>query len=99
MDLSQNLSPMLLQQALLCISITKLIERATERVNQETLKNLNNLRNTLNDLANLTGQTTPEFVNRTEGRFQNYFEPAAQRGFNLLTEAPKQFGTQIAAIY
>ena len=75
----------------------ELIERATERVNQETLKNLNNLRNTLNDLANLTGQTTPEFVNRTEGRFQNYFEPAAQRGFNLLTEAPKQFGTQIAA--
>jgi hypothetical protein len=32
----------------------ELIERATERVQSETLKNLNNLRATLNDLANLT---------------------------------------------
>lgn len=74
----------------------ELVERATERVNAETLKNLQNLRNTLNDLAFLTGQSTPEFVRRTEGRFQNYFEPAAQRGFNLLTQAPAQFGATIA---
>jgi len=74
----------------------ELVERATERVNAETLKNLNNLRRTLNDLAFLTGQSTPEFVRRTEGRFQNYFEPAAQRGFNLLTQAPAQFGATIA---
>ena len=74
----------------------ELIERATERVQSETLKNLNNLRNTLNDLANLTGQSTPEFVNRMEGRLQNYLEPAAQRGYNLLTVKPDEFGEKIA---
>ena len=74
----------------------ELIERATERVQSETLKNLNNLRATLNDLANLTGQTTPEFVNRMEGRLQNYLEPAAQRGYNFLTVKPDEFGEKIA---
>lgn len=74
----------------------ELVERATERVQAETLKNLENLRRTLNDLANITGQSTPEFVNRLEGRYQNYLEPAAQRGFNLLTQAPGQFGPTIA---
>lgn len=74
----------------------ELVERATERVQSETLKNLENLRRTLNDLANITGQSTPEFVNRLEGRYQNYLEPAAQRGFNLLTQAPGQFGPTIA---
>ena len=49
----------------------ELVERATERVQSETLKNLENLRRTLNDLANITGQSTPEFVNRLEGRYQN----------------------------
>ena len=74
----------------------ELIERATQRVQSETLKNLNNLRATLNDLANLTGQTTPEFVNRMEGRLQNYLEPAAQRGYNFLTVKPDEFGEKIA---
>ena len=74
----------------------ELVERATERVQAETLKNLENLRRTLNDLANITGQSTPEFVNRLEGRYQNYIEPAAQRGFNLLTQAPGQFGPTLA---
>ena len=67
-----------------------LVERfSTERVNAETIKNLNNLRNTLNDIAFLTGQSTPEFVNRTEGRFQNYLEPAAQRGYNFVKRTQK----------
>ena len=48
----------------------ELVERATQRVNAETIKNLNQLRNTLNDIAFLTGQSTPEFVNRTEGRLE-----------------------------
>lgn len=75
----------------------ELVERATQRVNLETLKNLNQLRNTLNDIAFLTGQSTPEFVNRTEGRFQNYLEPAAQRGYNFLNTYPAKYGTTIAA--
>ena len=74
----------------------ELIERATQRVNAETLKNLNQLRNTLNDIAYLTGQSTPEFVNRTEGRFQNYLEPAAQRGYNYLNTYPAKYGATIA---
>ena len=73
----------------------ELVERATQRVNAETLKNLNQLRNTLNDIAYLTGQSTPEFVNRTEGRFQNYLEPAAQRGYNLNTY-PAKYGQTLA---
>ncbi len=75
----------------------ELVERATQRVNAETLKNLNQLRNTLNDIAYLTGQSTPEFVNRTEGRFQNYIEPAAQRGYNFLNTYPAKYGATIAA--
>ncbi len=75
----------------------ELVERATARVNAETLKNLNQLRNTLNDIAFLTGQSTPEFVNRTEGRFQNYLEPAAQRGYNFLNTYPAKYGATIAA--
>jgi hypothetical protein len=74
----------------------ELVERATQRVNQETLKNLNQLRNTLVDIANLTGQSTPEFVNRTEGRLQNYLEPAAQRGYNFLNTYPAKYGATIA---
>tara|TARA_Y100000004_G_scaffold26913_1_gene27336 strand:- start:201 stop:1001 length:801 start_codon:yes stop_codon:yes gene_type:complete len=74
----------------------ELVERATQRVNAETLKNLNQLRNTLNDIAYLTGQSTPEFVNRTEGRFQNYLEPAAQRGYNFLNTYPAKYGSTLA---
>ena len=74
----------------------ELVERATQRVNAETLKNLNQLRNTLNDIAYLTGQSTPEFVNRTEGRFQNYLEPAAQRGYNYLNTYPAKYGSTLA---
>jgi len=74
----------------------ELVERATQRVNAETLKNLNQLRNTLNDIAYLTGQSTPEFVNRTEGRFQNYLEPAAQRGYNFLNTYPAKYGQTLA---
>ena len=74
----------------------ELVERATRRVNAETIKNLNQLRNTLNDIAYLTGQSTPEFVNRTEGRFQNYLEPAAQRGYNYLNTYPAKYGATIA---
>ena len=75
----------------------ELVERATQRVNLETIKNLNQLRNTLNDIAYLTGQSTPEFVNRTEGRFQNYLEPAAQRGYNYLNTYPAKYGATIAS--
>ena len=75
----------------------ELVERATERVQAETLKNLNNLRNTLNDIAFLTGQSTPEFVNRTEARFQNYLEPAAQRGYNFVNTYPAKYGATLAA--
>lgn len=74
----------------------ELVERATQRVNAETIKNLNQLRNTLNDIAYLTGQSTPEFVNRTEGRFQNYLEPAAQRGYNFLNTYPAKYGQTLA---
>ena len=75
----------------------ELVERATQRVNAETLKNLNQLRNTLNDIAFVTGQSTPEFVNRTEGRFQNYIEPAAQRGYNFLNTYPAKYGAAISS--
>lgn len=75
----------------------ELVERATQRVNAETIKNLNQLRNTLNDIAFLTGQSTPEFVNRTEGRFQNYLEPAAQRGYNFVNTYPAKYGATLAA--
>lgn len=74
----------------------ELVERATERVQSETIKNLNNLRNTLNDIAFLTGQSTPEFVNRTEARFQNTLEPMAQRGYNYLNTYPAKYGTTLA---
>lgn len=74
----------------------ELVERATERVQSETYKNFQNLIRGLNNLAYITGQSTPELVNRLEGRYQNYLEPAAQRGFNLLTQAPGQFGSTIA---
>ena len=74
----------------------ELVERATQRVNAETIKNLNQLRNTLNDIAYLTGKSTPEFVNRTEGRFQNYLEPAAQRGYNFLNTYPAKYGQTLA---
>lgn len=72
------------------------VERATQRVNAETLKNLNQLRNALTGIAYLTGQSTPEFVNRTEGRFQNYLEPAAQRGYNFLNTYPAKYGSTVA---
>ena len=74
----------------------ELVERATQRVNAETLKNLNQLRNNLFNIAYLTGQSTPEFVNRTEGRFQNYLEPAAQRGNNFLETYPAKYGQTLA---
>tara|TARA_B100000530_G_scaffold336858_1_gene293077 strand:- start:11327 stop:12154 length:828 start_codon:yes stop_codon:yes gene_type:complete len=74
----------------------ELVERATQRVNAETLKNLNQLRNNLFNIAYLTGQSTPEFVNRTEGRFQNYLEPAAQRGYNFLNTYPAKYGQTLA---
>lgn len=75
----------------------ELVERATERIQSETYKNFQNLIRGLNNLAYITGQSTPELVNRLEGRAQNYLEPAAQRGFNLLTQAPGQFGPTLAS--
>jgi len=75
----------------------ELVERATERVQSETLKNLNNLRNTLNDIAFLTGQSTPELVNRLNTRYPNYLEPAGIRAYNYVNTYPAKYGATLAA--
>ena len=75
-------------------------ERVAEnarRVDIETAKQLQEQRGILNDIAYLTGQSTPEFVNRMEDRFQDYFGAAADRGYDFLFEEPKRFQGKIAA--
>jgi len=75
-------------------------ERVAEnarRVDIETAKQLQEQRGILNDIAYLTGQSTPEYVNRMEDRFQDYFGAAADRGYDFLFEEPKRFQGKIAA--
>ena len=74
----------------------ELVERATRGVNAETLKNLDQLQNNLINIAYLTGQSTPEFMNRTEGRLQKYLDPASIRAYNFVNTYPAKYGQTLA---
>lgn len=74
-------------------------ERVAEnarRVDIETAKQLQMNRGLLNDLAYLTGQSTPEFVNRVNDRFIGTAENAAKRGYYNTFVAPNLFQDKIA---
>ena len=73
------------------------VAQNAQRVDIETAKQLQEQRGILNDIAYLTGQSTPEYVNRMEDRFQDYFGAAADRGYDFLFEEPKRFQGKIAA--
>ena len=47
----------------------ELTEETVQRIGAETELRLNDLRNTLNDIAYLTGKSTPEFVSETDARY------------------------------
>ena len=73
-----------------------LSEETVQRINFDTEARLRDLRGVLNDIAYLTGKSTPEFVRETDARFANVFEPAAQRGYNYLFNEPAKFGEKIS---
>ena len=73
-----------------------LAEETVQRINFDTEARLKDLRGVLNDIAYLTGKSTPEFVRETDARFANTFEPMAQRGYNYLFNEPAKFGEKIA---
>tara|TARA_R110002012_G_scaffold96247_3_gene232024 strand:- start:34807 stop:35679 length:873 start_codon:yes stop_codon:yes gene_type:complete len=74
----------------------ELTEETVQRIGAETELRLNDLRNTLNDIAYLTGKSTPEFVSETDARYAGYLEPASQRGYDYLFDRPAQFQETIA---
>jgi len=74
----------------------ELTEETVQRIGAETELRLNDLRNTLNDIAYLTGKSTPEFVSETDARYAGYLEPASQRGYDYLFNRPDQFQETIA---
>ena len=73
-----------------------LSEETVQRINFDTEARLKDLRGVLNDIAYLTGKSTPEFVRETDARFANVFEPMAQRGYNYLFNEPAKFGEKIS---
>tara|TARA_A100001201_G_scaffold35014_1_gene37196 strand:+ start:3268 stop:4164 length:897 start_codon:yes stop_codon:yes gene_type:complete len=73
-----------------------LAEETVQRINFDTEARLRDLRGVLNDIAYLTGKSTPEFVRETDARFANVFEPMAQRGYNYLFNEPAKFGEKIS---
>ena len=73
-----------------------LSEETVQRINFDTEQRLADLRGVMNDIAYLTGKSTPEFVQETDARFANYFEPAAQRGYNYLFNEPANFGEKVS---
>jgi hypothetical protein len=73
-----------------------LAEETVQRINFDTDQRLADLRGVLNDIAYLTGKSTPEFVRETDARFANTFEPMAQRGYNYLFNEPAKFGEKIS---
>ena len=72
-----------------------LAEETVQRINFDTEARLKDLRGVLNDIAYLTGKSTPEFVRETDARFA-MFEPMAQRGYNYLFNEPAKFGEKIS---
>ena len=74
----------------------ELTEETVQRIGAETELRLNDLRNTFNDIAYLTGKSTPEFVSEMDARYAGYFEPASQRGYDYLFNRPDQFQETIA---
>ena len=73
-----------------------LAEETVQRINFDTEARLRDLRGVLNDIAYLTGKSTPEFVRETDARYANVFEPMAQRGYNYLFNEPAKFGEKIS---
>mgnify|MGYP006969374036 CR=1 FL=1 len=73
-----------------------LAEETVQRINFDTEARLKDLRGVLNDIAYLTGKSTPEFVRETDARFANTFEPMAQRGYNYLFNEPAKFGEKVS---
>ena len=73
-----------------------LAEETVQRINFDTEARLRDLRGVLNDIAYLTGKSTPEFVRETDARFANTFEPMAQRGYNYLFNEPAKFGEKVS---
>lgn len=74
-------------------------ERVAEnarRVDIETAKQLQQLRGTLNDIAYLTGRSTPEFVADMERRYLADMDSLAQRNYALLDQLPNTFGNVLA---
>lgn len=69
-------------------------EEATAKIDTETARTLQQLGGIVNDIAYLTGSTTPEAVQEFRNRYKDYFEPAAQRGYNqLFNYEPGSIGT------
>tara|TARA_Y100000592_G_scaffold47925_1_gene76034 strand:- start:8507 stop:9391 length:885 start_codon:yes stop_codon:yes gene_type:complete len=73
-----------------------LSEETVQRINFDTEARLSDLRGVLNDIAYLTGKSTPEFVSETERRFTGTFDPMALRGHTYLTKEPEKFGEKIS---
>ena len=74
-------------------------ERVAEnarRIDIETAKQLQQLRGTLNDIAYLTGRSTPEFVADMERRYLADMDSLAQRNYALLDQLPNTFGDVLA---
>lgn len=74
-------------------------ERVAEnarRVDIETAKQLQMNRGLLNDLAYLTGQSTPEYVNRVNNRFNELADSRAKFGYYNTFVAPNLFQEKIA---
>ena len=73
-----------------------LAEETVQRINFDTEARLKDLRGVLNDIAYLTGKSTPEYVREMDARYANVFEPMAIRGYNYLFNEPEKFGEKIA---
>ena len=72
-----------------------LAEETVQRINFDTEARLRDLRGVMNDIAYLTGKSTPEFVRETDARYANVFEPMAIRGYNYLFNEPEKFAEKV----
>ena len=73
-----------------------LAEETVQRINFDTEQRLADLRGVFNDIAYLTGKSTPEFVSETDDRFRSTFDPMALRGRSYLFDEPAKFGEKIS---
>ena len=72
-----------------------LAEETVQRINFDTEARLRDLRGVMNDIAYLTGKSTPEYVREMDARYANVFEPMAIRGYNYVFNEPEKFAEKV----